>query len=106
MPSLHPAKRPIFSTGARIELAVAVAFVALFLYARDDLAAWLGGSVPVVQTSAIGACREPTEHEVLLIAYVMRDGKLMRTGCSYAGSQSAYPKKPRPRPADGRATRE
>ena len=95
-----PTPTPILSTGAWAELFVALTFVALFLYAKDDLAAWLTPQVPAVQTSAIGTCREPTEHEVLLIAYVKRDGKVVRDGCTYAGSQSAYPKKPRPKAAD------
>jgi len=95
-----PTPTPILSTGARAELFFAVLLIALFLYAQDDLAAWLTPQVPAVQTSALGPCREPTEHEVLLIAYVRRDGKVVRDGCTYAGSQSAYPKKPRPKVPD------
>jgi hypothetical protein len=98
-----PTTTPILSTGARAELFFAVVLVALFLYAQDDLAAWLTPHVPAVQMSALGPCREPTEHEVLLISYVRRDGKVVRDGCTYAGSQSAYPKQPRPKVADAHA---
>jgi hypothetical protein len=98
-----PTTPPILSTGARVELFFAVVLVALFLYAQDDLAAWLTPQVPAVQMSALGTCREPTEHEVVLIAYVKRDGKVVRDGCTYAGSQSAYPKKPRPKIAHAHA---
>ena len=93
MPSPNLAERPILSAGAKAELFVGVVLVALFLYAREDLAAWIRGASPApIQMSALGPCREPGEHEVLLVAYVVRDGALLRDGCTYAGSQSAYVK--------------
>ena len=96
MPSPNPAERPVLSAGAKAELFAGLVLVALFLYAREDLAAWIRGAWPApVQTSALGPCREPDEHEVLLVAYVMRDGALLRDGCTYAGSQSAYMKERR-----------
>jgi len=95
-----PTTTPILSTGARAELFFAVVLIALFLYAQDDLAACLTPQVPAVQMPSFWPCREPSEHEILLIAYVKRDGKVVRDGCTYAGSQSAYPKKPRPKAAD------
>ncbi len=103
MLSPTPAERPILSAGAKAEIFAALVLVALFLYAHEDLAAWIRSAWPApVQTSALGPCREPTEHEVLLIAYVVRDGALRRDGCTYAGSQSAYPKTPRPKVAHGK----
>ena len=98
-----PTPTPILSTGARVELFFAVVLIALFLYAQDDLAAWLTPQMPAVQTSALGPCRKPSEHEVLLIAYVLRGDRVVRDGCTYAGSQSAYPKQPRPKAADAHA---
>ena len=89
------APEQILSTTAKVELVLALVMTALFLRFQDDIAAWLTPRHLPVQTSALGPCREPSEHEVLLIAYVMRDGALRRDGCTYAGSQSAYVKERR-----------
>jgi len=93
--------QPVLSSTARVELFVAAAFVAFFLYVKDDLAARLAPQAPAV--SAIAPCREPTEHEQLLVPHVLRDGRLVPDGCLYAASQSAYPKKPRPKVAHAKA---
>ena len=95
-----PTPTTILSAVAKVELVLAVVIVTFFLRFQDDVGAWLTPRLLPVQTSALGPCREPTEHEVLLIAYVRRDGKVVRDGCTYAGSQSAYPKQPRPKVAD------
>ena len=93
----------VLSTTAKVELVLALVFTALFLRFQNDFAAWLTPQVPAIQTSALGPCREPSEHEVLLIAYVKRDGEVLRDGCTYAGSQSAHPNNPRPKVADATA---
>jgi len=93
----------VLSTTAKVELVLALVFTALFLRFQDDVAAWLTPRMLPVQMSALGPCREPSEHEVLLIAYVKRDGEVLRDGCTYAGSQSAHPNNPRPKVADATA---
>jgi len=86
--------RQVLSATAKVELSIAVVLVALFLYAREDLAAWLRGALPVpVQTSAHEGCRPPaTEHEELHLVLAWRDGRLVQAGCLYVGSQSDYVK--------------
>ena len=97
-----PSPTQILSTGAKVELAFAVVIVAFFLRFQDDLGDWLTPRVLPIQTSAPGHCREPGEHEQLLVPHVLRDGRLVPDGCLYVASQSAYPKKPRPKVADAR----
>lgn len=82
----------ILSASAKVELFVALAVIALFLYAREDLGAWLQGILPppTVQTSAQAGCQPPSEHEQLHVVLAWRDGRLVHLGCQYVGSQSAY----------------
>jgi len=83
----------ILSATAKVELVLALALMALFLRFQDDIGTWLTPRHLPVHTSALGPCREPGEDEVLLVAYVRRDGQTLRDGCTYVGSQNAYPKK-------------
>ena len=86
--------QPILSRGTKVELFVALAVVALFLYAREDLGMWVSSWLPA--QAAHANCKPPaTEHEELHVVLAWRDGQLVHTGCLYVGSQSAYRKERR-----------
>lgn len=94
---MRPAPQALLSATAKVELFVATAFVALFVYAREDLGLWLHRILPApVYTSAQEGCAPPaTEHEQLLVTFAWREGRLVQIGCLYVGSQSAYVKERR-----------
>lgn len=82
------------SAMAKAELFIGVTLIALFLYAREDLAAWAKSLAPeTIPVSAHNGCLPPaTEHEQLHIVLAWRDGLLVFDHCLYVGSQSAYVK--------------
>lgn len=84
------AERPAFSRGARIELGLALLVVVAFFELKPAIERWLDAKTAVVQTSALGRCRPPTEFEQLHIVVAHRGDAYALVHCLHVGSRGTY----------------
>lgn len=94
-PIFHPQAeapvRPWISAVGRAELVCSLLAVVAVLYLLPAAKHWLLAEAQAVQTSALGDCRLPQEHEQLHLVVINRGGKLVAGGCLFVGSQGTYP---------------